>query len=175
MHCPKCNIDLNDDAPQCPACGFGLPELDAALGAPPPRAAPVADLAGVLDETACGRLGERLAAFGQRTGAEFLVATAASTAPRKPSEYVFWLLNRWQVGGADHRGLLLLLALQERRVEVEVGFSLEHHLTDAEAAAVLEHHAVPFLKRGDLAGGLYHAVDVLARVFEHGMAEEPKP
>ena len=38
----------------------------------------------------------------------------------KPAEHVFWLFNRWNVGGPEHAGLLLLLAVAERRIESEV-------------------------------------------------------
>jgi len=172
MHCPKCGIDINDDHPSCPQCGFSMAELDTALGSPPTRAGPVTDLASVISEAGGQRLQDRLQAFRDRTGCAFDLVTVAATAPRLPSEYVFWIFNRWKIGGEAHRGLLLLLAMQERRIEVEVGYSLEDIVSDAAAGAILQAHAVPFLKKGDVDGGLYHAVDILARLMEDGVRQE---
>jgi len=70
--------------------------------------------------------------------------------------------------------VLILLALAERRIEVEVGFALEGVLTDAAASAILEEHAVPFLRAGRLGEGVRHAVDVIARVFEGAGLEIPE-
>lgn len=174
MHCPKCAIDINDDAPQCPACGFHIDELDPVLGPPPDRAGLVTDLAGVLSEHGFQRLTECLQAFADQTGHEFLVITRDSTAPRLPSEYVFWLFNRWQVGGEAHRGMLVLLAMQERRIEVEVGHPLEDLVTDAAAATILEAHAVPFFREGAYDDGLFHAAHVLALVVADGLEQRGK-
>lgn len=172
MHCPKCAIDINDDQPQCPECGFSIQDLDEALGEPPPQADSVCDWAKVLSEAGTKAVRERLQQFVSRTGHPFILATIPTTSPRLPSEYVFWLFNRWKVGGDDHSGLLILLAIQERRIEVEVGFSLERFVTDEAAANILQFHAVPFLKASDFDGGVFHAVDILARVVEQGEAQE---
>jgi len=172
MHCPKCQVDINDPAPECPRCGFHIRQLDEVLGTPPERAAPLLDLAGVVSEAGRGPILERLRTFVTRTGCEFLVVTRPDTAPRLPSEYVFWLFNRWNVGGENHAGLLILLAMKERRIEVEVGFDLERFVSDEAAGLILQHHAVPFLKRGDVDGGLYHACDVLCRLVEDGVEQE---
>ncbi len=172
MHCPKCAIDLNDDVPRCPQCGFTIDDLDPVLGPPPERAGLVTDLAGVLTEAGRERLTGRLREFAERTGDEFLVVTRETTEPRLPSEYVFWLFDRWRVGGEGHTGLLVLLAMKERRIEVEVGFALEHFVTDAAACEILQGHAVPFLKKGAFDDGLFHSVNVLALVVEDGRRQE---
>jgi uncharacterized protein len=83
-----------------------------------------------------------------------------------PAEYVFWLANRWDMGGVENRGLLILLALHERRVESEVGYALEGLLSDAAAAQLLEEHVVPWLRTGQYAEGLYQAVNVLGKILE---------
>jgi uncharacterized protein len=70
------------------------------------------------------------------------------------------------MGGLENRGLLILLALQERRIESEVGYALESLLSDAESSRILRLHVVPFLHNGQYAAGLYQAVDVLGKFFE---------
>ncbi|MCO5168239.1 MAG: TPM domain-containing protein [Planctomycetes bacterium] len=167
MHCPHCAKDLNDDHPACPECKFHISDLDAELGAPPERQGDVLDRAGVLTPDERERLVRRCADLRARTGAELVVVTAASSAPRKPCEHAFWLFNRWEVGGAAHAGILVLLSLAERRVESEVGVALEEIISDAASGALLEAHAVPFFALGSFGEGLYQAVDVLAQLVEH--------
>ncbi|MBI3039218.1 TPM domain-containing protein, partial [bacterium] len=166
MHCPKCAIDINDDAPQCPKCGFSIEELDPVFGTPPERSGMIVDEPGVLNPDGTEKLLSRLKEFSQKTGFDFLLVIKQSTAPRLPSEYVFWLFNRWKVGGESHSGMLMLLAMNERRIEVEVGFSLEPFVTDEAATNILQFHAVPFLKKGDFNNGLFHGVDILSRIVE---------
>jgi len=174
MHCPKCAIPINDPFPQCPQCGFHIRDLDKELGSPPERNNLVCDLAKAMGEPGLKLLCERLQAFTDRTGYAFYAVTIQTTAPRLPSEYVFWLFNRWNVGGDPHLGILMLLAIQERRIEVEVGCDLERFISDDAAAAILQHHAVPFLKRGRIDDGLYYAADVLGRFVEELALKEPR-
>ncbi len=114
----------------------------------------------------------RLNSFNEATGIDFCLAILLSSEPRSPREFSFWLFNRWKIGGGDHRGALVLLSMNERRIEVEIGYQMEKYIDDDEAAGVLQHHAVPFLKKGDFDNGLYHSIDMLAKIFEHGLAEE---
>ena len=178
VRCPHCAIDLNDPSPQCPRCGFHIRDLDAVLGDPPPRTGNVVDAAGVFTAADARRLEERLAAFASHTGFEMVVATVSTTKPRLPSEYVFWLFNRWMIGGDRHAGVMILLAMAERRIESEVGHALERVVTDAASTRILEEHAVPFLRAQRYGEGVYHAVDMLARVLENArlvVPEVPKP
>ena len=167
MHCPHCQKDINDCAPECAECGFHIRDLDAELGTPPERMGAILDGAGVLSEEGSTKILARLEEFRARCGHDFAVITLKSTAPRTPAEYVFWLFDRWEVGGEAHDGLLILLSMEERRIECEVGAGLERMLDDAASNLVLTRHAVPHLSRGAFDDGLYHGVDVLARIFEH--------
>lgn len=166
MHCPHCGKDLNDDHPACPGCRFHISDLDPELGPPPARTGDLLDLAGVLGPADRARLVDRTRLLRAHTGAELAVVVVPHTRPRKPAEYAFWLFNRWGMGGADHAGILLVLALAERRIESEVGVGLEEIVTDEASAALLEEHAVPFLRAGELGEGLWQAVDVLCQMVE---------
>jgi len=85
-----------------------------------------------------------------------------------PAEMAFWLLNHWGIGGRQNRGLLVLLALEERRIEVEVGYGLEPIVSDAAADAILDEHIVPLLSAGDLAKALDESVArLVAAIGEH--------
>jgi uncharacterized protein len=135
------------------------------LPLPPPQTGHVNDWARVLSAAEAERIARRCQEVFASTQAELIVVTVPTTAPIQPAEYVFWLANRWDMGGAENRGLLILLALHERRVESEVGYALEPLLSDAASAQLLEEHVVPCLRAGQYAEGLYQAVNVLGKVL----------
>jgi uncharacterized protein len=149
----------------CPHCAFTFSILEAQLPPPPPQTGPVNDWAGVLAAAEAERIAGRCQEVFATTQAELIVVTVPTTAPIQPAEYVFWLANRWDMGGPENRGLLILLALHEHRIESEVGYALETLLTDEESADILHTHVVPFLRDGRYAEGLYQAVDVLGKAI----------
>ena len=167
MHCPHCAIDINDPAPECPDCGFHIRDLDGDFGEPPQREGPLHDAAGLLSEPESSALRSQLTAAHAATGCELVVVTVADSGSRLPAEHVFWLFNRWSVGGERHAGILVLLSVAERRVEVEVGHALESTISDAESSALLQHHAVPFFAAGRFAEGLVQAVSLLETVLRN--------
>ena len=166
MRCPRCHVEVAEEVEVCPHCGFSLSVLEMQLPPPPPQTGHVNDWAGVLSVAEAERIARRCQEVFARTRAELIVVTVPTTAPIQPAEYSFWLANRWDMGGAENRGLLILLALQERRVESEVGYALEPFLSDAASAQLLEGHVVPLLRAGRYAEGLYQAVNVLANALE---------
>jgi uncharacterized protein len=141
--------------------------LDPVFGEPPERSGLVEDDAGLLEPDDRERLEARLGAFATSTGGEIVLITRETSAPRLPSELVFWLFNRWEIGGAEHRGVALLLCKEERRIECEIGHGFEHLLDDEASNRILEWHAAPLLRRGRYGEGLWHAVDLVATVIEN--------
>ncbi len=174
MKCPGCDGFINDCAPHCESCGFDISEFDKVLQTPEERSGVLYDWAAVMSPDGCEKLRQGLDQFAANTGIDFCIVTLPTAEPRSPREFAFWLFNHWEIGGEDHLGVLVLLSVAERRIEVEVGYTMEKYISDDEASGVLEHHVVPFLKKGDFDNGLFYAMDVLARIFEHGRAEEKK-
>jgi uncharacterized protein len=168
MKCPRCGLIVTDEVPRCLGCGFTLEDLDRRLGKVPGRLGLVNDLAKVLSDETKSSLESRLQAFRRARGGEIVLVAVSSTTPIKPSEYVFWLFNRWEVGGPGHEGLMLLLAMQERRIESEVGYGWEDIASDVETGAILDEYVVPLLKEGKLELALTAAVERLASLFEAG-------
>ena len=166
MHCPRCHAEVAPDVETCPHCGFSLAVLEVQLPPPPPQAGYVNDWARVLSAAEAERIARRCQEVYASTRAELIIVTVPTTAPLQPAEYIFWLANRWDMGGMENRGVLILLALNERRVESEVGYTLEPLLSDAASAQLLAEHVTPFLRVGQYAEGLYQAVNVLGRVLE---------
>lgn len=174
MKCPGCEGFINDSTPVCIECGFNITDFDQVLKTPTGRIGMITDWAEVISPEGIERINTRLNEFQAATGLDYCLVTLPTSEPRSPREYGFWLFNRWNIGGEKHLGVLVLLAIAERRIEVEVGQAVETYISDDEAAGVLQHHAVPFLKKGDYDNGLYHSLDILGRVIEHGISEEKK-
>lgn len=176
MHCPSCVHEFSDRHPKCPECGFHLSQLAQRWGRPPPPRGHLLDSAGLLDVKEEAELLGRIATLMDETEIECCVVTLQATAPLKPAEMAFWLVNHWAVGGPEHRGLLVLLALDERRVEVEVGYGLEPVLPDSVADAILEQTVVPLLSAGQVVEGLDVAVVQLGdaiRTALHAASDTP--
>jgi len=167
MHCPHCSRDIDDPVPECPECGFHIRDLDAVFGEPPERDGPIVDAVGILSRRGLRNIDERIDEINKRSKVEIVVATVASSHGRKSAEYVFWLFNRWAVGGEQHRGVAILVDMEARRIESEVGASLEAVLTDDASEAILSEHAAPLLAMKHYDEGLLHAVDVIGRVLEN--------
>ncbi len=136
----------------------------------------VNDLAGALAPAERERLELELRALERETGAELAVAVVRRTAPETPKMYAVRLFERWGLGkrGQDN-GVLLLVALEERRVEVEVGYGLEGVLPDAVVGRILDEAVVPLLRRGDVAGGVAAGVSTLAERIRTAAREVPAP
>lgn len=129
----------------------------------PPAVGFVNDRAGVMDEPARARLEAFLEQLKRATGAEFAVLVVDSTAPLVPAEYKVKAFQAWGLGrkGVDD-GLLMLVALRERRVEFETGYGLEGTLTDAFEARVVREVMAPRMRAGDVVDGITQGVLAVA-------------
>ena len=168
MKCPHCGLIVNDMVSACRGCDFDIKDLDEPVGEIPTRLGLINDFAGLLSEEARRQLQDRLEDLSNITGGEFVVVTCKTTHPIKPSEYVFWLFNRWQVGGPEHAGIMVLLAQQERRVESEVGYSWEPYISDVESGEVLDQFVVPLLRSGKISEALATGIERLAEYIPPG-------
>lgn len=166
MKCPRCGLIVTDQTPKCQGCGFGIEDMDKRLHRVPQRSGFANDFARLLSDSQTTQLETILKQFQQKTGGELLIVTVPATRPVKPSEYVFWLFNRWQVGGEKHLGLMLLLALKERRIESEVGYSFEHIISDVESGEILDAHVAPLLSEGKFFEGLQKGAEQLIAILE---------
>lgn len=104
----------------------------------------------------------------QKTGTAVVVATVSSVGDMAADEYATRLYESWGIGKkGEDKGVLILLALKERRVRIETGYGVEGILPDGVAGEILRLHVIPHLSRGDYGKGLSNAVtavsDVIAR------------
>ncbi|WP_235532900.1 TPM domain-containing protein [Sphingomonas sp. Leaf412] len=118
-------------------------------------AAYVDDEADILPQPTEARLAKAAATLERRTGHQFVVVTTRSLGGQPVERYSLALFDRLGVGRACcDDGVGLLVAPVERKARIEVGKGLEHALTDAEAARIMNRDILPRFRAGDLPGGV---------------------
>ncbi len=132
----------------------------------------VNDFSGFLDSASVLQLRGLLSELEQSTTAEVVVITVPTTAPETPSQYRTELFNKWKIGkAANDNGLLILYAVKEKRIEVEVGYGLEGILPDSKVGSILDEFYVPYRDRNETVKGIVLATQEFARVI-NANAEE---
>jgi uncharacterized protein len=132
----------------------------------PPLSGRVVDQAGILDASTRAALTARLAALEARNSDQLVVATVASLQGQAIESYANGLFRAWRLGQKDrNNGVLLLVAPNERKVRIEVGYGLEGTLTDAVAKLIIEQSIVPRFRANDFAGGIVQATDDIVQVL----------
>lgn len=122
----------------------------------------VVDAAAVLPEPAERALNDRVVAWDRKTGHQLVVATVPSLQGVDVKDYGYQLGRTWGLGDAKRNdGVILLLAPNERKVRIEVGYGLEPVLTDALTSVIVRQTIVPKLKAGDTAGALADGADAI--------------
>ncbi len=134
----------------------------------------VSDMAEVLDDKTEQRLNELIDRLERETTAEIAVVTIRRTDGRTPKEFATDLFNRWGIGktGEDN-GVLVLMVVEERRIEVETGYGVEGVLPDGKVAAILDTKVIPRFKQGDIGGGLLAGVQAMADEIPAGTTSPP--
>lgn len=126
----------------------------------------VNDFANVLAPQTKEQLNNLIADVEKQTTAEIAVVTVESTAPLTPKQYATELLNRWKVGkkGKDN-GVLILLAVKDRRIEIETGYGVEGILPDGKVGEIIRTYMVPYFKNNRWGEGLIAGTQQIARVI----------
>ncbi|MEG0009415.1 MAG: TPM domain-containing protein [Aeromonas sp.] len=115
----------------------------------------VVDEATLMSRKQAHQLTQQLAAFEKRSGVQLVVVSIDSLNGDTIEEYGYQLGRHWGIGqkGKDN-GVLLLIAQDERKVRIEVGYGLEGALPDAIAANIIQTRILPAFKRGDMVAGI---------------------
>lgn len=126
----------------------------------------VNDFARIIQESARKEIESLCADLERRTTAEVAVVTIPSTGSVPIEDYAVELFNRWGIGkrGKDN-GVLILVAVRDRKVRIEVGYGLEPVLTDARAGDIIRNVLVPAFRTGDFGGGILKAVQEIGSLI----------
>lgn len=122
----------------------------------------VVDEAELLAPQAEAELSQRLEALEQATTRQLVVATVPDLQGYDIRDYGYQLGRHWGIGqGEANNGVILLVAPNERRVAIEVGYGLEPIVTDALASRITRERIVPRFKEDDYAGGILAGTEAL--------------
>lgn len=113
----------------------------------PPLSAPVTDMAGLLTAEQVEQLNALLLEYEAETSNQFAVLILPSLEGENLESYSIEVASTWALGQAEKdNSLLLLVALKERWLRIEVGYGLEGVLTDAFCGRVIDNRIVPYFK-----------------------------
>jgi uncharacterized protein len=115
----------------------------------------VSDFAGIMSDMTKSQIDALFAEVKKSTGAEIAVVTVSSLDGMSVEEYAVSLFKKWGIGekGKDN-GVLFLIAPNERKTRIEVGYGLEPVITDGRAGEIIRETIIPFFKKGDYDQGI---------------------
>ncbi|MBN9274256.1 MAG: YgcG family protein, partial [Mesorhizobium sp.] len=132
----------------------------------------VVDDANLIDAATKVLLTQKLADFEAKGSDQIVVATIPSLDGEEIEPYANRLFRFWKLGQAkENNGVLLLVAKNDRKMRIEVGYGLEGTLTDLHTKLIIENDMVPAFRAGDFSGGIEKAVDDMIMVLQ-GNPEE---
>ncbi len=152
--------------------GLALNGLAQPLQPVPPLTGRVVDLTATLDAAQKQALDAELEAIERRKGSQAAILLVATTQPETIEQFGIrvveaWKLGRGEVGGKRvDDGVLLLVAKDDRKVRIEVGYGLEGAIPDARARRIIAETIAPHFRQGDFAGGLQAAVADIGRLID---------
>jgi uncharacterized protein len=134
----------------------------AALELPPRPQGPIYDEADLLPAAQETVLDQRLRDFNATTGDAVIVATVNSLQGETIERYATQLYETWGIGGAERdTGVLLLVAPNQKKVRIEVGYGLTPYITDILSGRIIRNDITPRFRAGDMAGGIEAGVDAM--------------
>ena len=156
------------------AIALGCAVAQAAEPSFPALTGRVVDQAGILDAGVEARIDGKLQELEQKTTTQLVVVTLRSLQGYDIADYGYRLGRHWGIGQrGKNNGAILIVAPNERRVRIEVGYGLEGTLTDAISRLIIENAIFPRFRTGDFAGGVERGVDDLVQLLS-GDAEDFK-
>jgi uncharacterized protein len=141
----------------------------------------VTDLTGTLSSPDKAAIESKLQAFEQRKGAQVAVLIISTTVPEALEQYSIRVVEAWKLGRATAQGkkvddgVLLLIAKDDRKLRIEVGYGLEGSIPDALAKRIISEQISPRFRSGDFAGGVNAGVDKIMNLIEGAGLPEAAP
>ena len=149
------------------ALGFSLLALPAAAQDFPKLSGRVVDQADIIPAAEEANLTVQLEQLEKSTGHQLVVATVNSLDGNDISDYGYKLGRAWGIGGKENNdGVVFLIAPNERRMNISVGYGLEPVLTDALSGRIIRDVVTPKFKAGDMPGGIQDGVNAIAEQIQ---------
>jgi uncharacterized protein len=133
----------------------------------PPLSGRVVDQTGTLTSGDIAQLTQTLKDFEARKGSQVAVLIVPTTAPETIEQYSIRVAEAWKIGRKKiDDGALLVIAKDDRKLRIEVGYGLEGALTDVTARRIIDEIITPKFKSGDFAGGISAGIDRIIGVAD---------
>jgi uncharacterized protein len=144
-----------------------LPLVVQAEIAVPALTAHVTDLTGTLTVEQRSALEAKLTVFETEKGSQLSVLIVPTTQPEAIEQYSIRVVEQWKLGRKKvDDGVLLLIAKDDRKLRIEVGYGLEGALPDVIAKRIVAEDISPYFKQGDFYGGIVAGVTRLIAVIQ---------
>lgn len=141
----------------------------------PALTAQVVDTTNTLSAAQQTELIEKLASFEQKKGSQIAVLLVSTTLPESIEQYALRVAEKWKIGRTKvDDGAILVVALQDKTLRIEVGYGLEGALTDATSQRIIREIIVPHFRKGDFATGVVAGVDQIMAVIDGEELPEPR-
>ena len=142
----------------------------------PPLVGRVVDTTGTLSASDVAAQSQRLLDFQKRKGSQIAVLIVPTTAPETIEQYSLRAAETWKIGRKRiDDGALLVVAKNDHRLRIEVGYGLEGALTDVTARRIIDEVIVPRFKTGDFAGGIAAGLSRMIGVVDGEPLPAPRP
>lgn len=130
----------------------------------PQLTGPVVDDAKIIPDDVEARLVQKLTALKAQSQREVVVVTLPSLQGYEISDFGYQLGRHWQLGDKTRNdGAILIVAPNERKLRIEVGYGLEPILTDGLSSLIVNQQIVPKFKAGDMPGGIEAGTDAIVK------------
>lgn len=129
---------------------------------PQHTASAINDFANTIDDSVQAVLEQSIRDYEDSTSIAIVVATVATMDGADPVDYSVSLFNCWGIGNKDSkRGILLVIAINDRHMEIRTGYGIEPFLTDAHAKRIINTEMVPEFKKGNYTTGIQKGVEAI--------------
>ena len=153
------------------AVGFSAEALDV-----PPLTGLVIDVAHVLPSAVIEQLSADLQTHETKTSNQVAVLIVPSLEGEPLFDFSHRVATTWKLGRKDtDNGALLLVAIKDRKIRLEVGYGLEGVLTDARAAQIIRNEIVPRFRAGDVPAGITAGVQAILKTIEGTYSAPERP
>jgi len=136
----------------------------------------VVDLTNTLNSSYIETLNQRIHSFEQRKGSQIAILIVSTTQPETIEQYSIRAAEAWKIGRKKiDDGALLVIAKNDHKLRIEVGYGLEGALTDVSSRRIIDEVIAPRFKEGDFAGGISEGLTRMIGVIDGEPLPAPKP
>lgn len=133
----------------------------------PKLTGPVVDTVGVLDPSSILTLEKKILQLQESKGSQVQVLIVDSTQPESIEQYSIRLAEAWKIGRKKiDDGVILLIALEDRKARIEVGYGLEGTIPDALASRIIRNILAPYFREKKYSEGIEKTIDTIIELIQ---------